>query len=84
MKKKIDRGTLTGKIEKITSLKIRAIQISSQSTNASLLRTSSKTKEIEIPISKSIINPFGIVGGFLTNERRIYLLNKMQIDALLQ
>lgn len=44
--KKIDRGTLTGKIEKITSLKIRAVQISSQSTNASLLRTSSKTKEI--------------------------------------
>ena len=25
--KKIDRGTLTGKIEKITSLKIRAVQI---------------------------------------------------------
>lgn len=59
--KKIDRGTLTGKIEKITSLKIRAVQISSQSTNASLLRTSSKTKQFKFPFQSRLSIHLGLL-----------------------
>lgn len=67
MKKKIDRGTLTGKIEKITSLKIRAVQISSQSTctNASLLRTSSKTKQFKFPFQSRLSIHLGLLLFFL-------------------
>lgn len=65
MKKKIDRGTLTGKIEKITSLKIRAVQISSQSTNASLLWTSSKIRKLKFPFQSRLSIHLGLLLFFL-------------------